>query len=66
MHLWRFTSRFLKVFYGTEEKFQLVFTINVRDIYIPVVYYREQLLFKKCECYVRCICLFFFITAVKS
>ena len=38
MHLW---SIFKSVWW-TEEQFQLFFTVTVRDIYIPVVYWREH------------------------
>ena len=34
MRLWRFNGRVL----CTKEKFQVVFAITVRDIFIPVVY----------------------------
>ena len=44
MHLWRFNGSFL----CTKEKFRVVFAITVRDIFILVVYQREQLL-KKCD-----------------
>ena len=50
MRLWRFNGSVL----CTKEKLQVVFAITVRDIFIPVVYYREQLL-KKFDCNVWCI-----------
>ena len=57
MHLLRFSSRILKVFYvllkGVVFLEVVFFQTTVRD-FIPVVYQCEQL-FKKCECAVRCI-----------